>query len=118
MLARGLVVTGKGEGKKLGYPTANIAHTTRGLRAGVFCARVLVGTRMEHGLAVIGMWAQENSLPSVEVYLLDFSGDLYGQELVVLIEEKIRDLARFENTEALLAQIKKDVEDARTQFGA
>ena len=49
----------------------------------------------------------------VEVHLLDFEGDLYGQQLVVELWERLRDEAAFESEQALIDQIGRDVEAAR-----
>ncbi len=118
MLVTGKVVHGKGEGKKTGYPTANVDYAGVALYYGVFHCTARLDDQQLKGLAVIGMWAQDNDLPSLEVHLLDFDGDLYGKTLEVDVGEKLRELKTFENTEALVAQIKKDVEDARSrEFG-
>lgn len=117
MIVRGVVARGKGEARRLGYPTANVSHDTPGLSPGIFLARVLVGTAVHQGIAVVGMWTDEASgHPSLEAYLLDFSGDLYGRTLAVAVGEKLRDLAAFPDADALVAQIKKDIEDARARF--
>lgn len=119
MMVRGTVVRGKGEARGLGYPTANIAHEASGLAAGIFLARALVGTRVIRGVAVVGMWTDEaTGHPSLEIHLLDFAGDLYGQTVDVALGEKLRDLMRFDAAEALVARIRKDVEDARALFDA
>ncbi len=119
MIVRGTVVRGTGEARGLGYPTANVAHEAAGLTAGIFLARALVGTRVLRGLAVIGMWTDEaTGHPSLEIHLLDFTGDLYGRTVDVAIGKKMRDLMRFDAVEALVAQIRKDVEDARAAFEA
>lgn len=115
MMVTGTVVHGKGEGKKIGYPTANVAYAGVSLYYGVFYCTVRRGEEQIKGLAVVGMWAQENDLPSLEVHLLDFSGDLYDQKLEVDVGEKLRDLKKFDSAEVLVAQIKKDVEDARSR---
>jgi len=59
-----------------------------------------------------------NSTPQqrFEVHLLDFSGDVYGQEMEVTFVEKLRDEQRFESVEALKAQIAKDIAVAQTVF--
>ncbi len=120
MIVRGVVVRGKGEARGIGYPTANIAYGAvhaSPLQPGIFLARVLVGTTVHRALAVVGMWTQkENGLPSLEVHLLDFSSELYGQSLTVSLSEKLRDLLPFTDVPALVAQITKDVEDARAIF--
>jgi riboflavin kinase/FMN adenylyltransferase len=50
---------------------------------------------------------------SIELHLLDFSGDLYGKSLQVEIIEKLRDERRFESVEDLVGQIKLDIDQAR-----
>lgn len=118
MTVRGVVVRGKGEARRIGYPTANVAHDTPGLSPGVFLARVLVDASVHQALAVVGMWTDEDTgHPSLETHLLDFSGELYGKTVVVSVGKKLRDLIAFTDEAALVAQIKKDVEDARTRFG-
>jgi riboflavin kinase/FMN adenylyltransferase len=52
----------------------------------------------------------------VEIYLLDWSGDLYGKEIEVKVLEKIRDIVNFKNTEDLIKQIQEDVKKAREYF--
>ena len=49
----------------------------------------------------------------IEVFLLDFDGDLYGERLVVEVWERLRDEAAFDSEEALIAQIARDVEATR-----
>lgn len=118
MTVRGVVVRGKGAARRIGYPTANIAHETPGLAAGVFLARVLADNAVHQALAVVGMWTDDaTGHPSLEVHLLDFSGDLYGKTVAVSIGKKLRDLLQFTDEAALVAQIAKDVEDARAIFG-
>ena len=117
MTVRGIVMRGKGEARRIGYPTANVAHETSGLAPGVFLARVLVDNAVHQALAVVGMWKDEaTGHPSLEAHLLDFSGELYGQTLAVSIGDKLRDLLPFTDEATLVAQIAKDVEDARVRF--
>jgi riboflavin kinase/FMN adenylyltransferase len=114
MTLRGLVVRGKGEGRKIGYPTANIAYTTPiSLEPGVWAARVHIGFSVHQGAAVVGMWQIENDAPSLEVHLLDFSETVYDQECTVSLVKKIRDLQTFSDTKALVEQIGRDVERVR-----
>ena len=56
--------------------------------------------------------------PSIETYILDFEGDLYGRELEVEFVQKIRDEARFDGLEALVAQMNLDARDARRILAA
>ncbi len=117
MVIRGTVVKGKGEGRAIGYPTANLAYDASAPPdSGVWFCRCLVGLRPVRGLAVVGMWTLGNGLPSVEVHLLDFTGDLYGKELDVSLVSKLRDLEKFSENASLVARIKEDEEEAREEF--
>ncbi|MEK7073158.1 MAG: riboflavin kinase [Patescibacteria group bacterium] len=117
MTVRGAVVHGKGEARGIGYPTANVAHQTPGLVPGVYLARVLADTAVHQALAVVGMWTDDaTGQPSLEVHLLDFTGELYGKTVTVSIGKKLRDLLTFTDEATLVAQIKKDIQDARGEF--
>lgn len=108
---------GKGEARTLGYPTANIDYeSTEILGAGVWLCSLWFAEKKYQGLAIIDMWKQPNGLPSLEVHILDFDRDLYGEKLSVELLEKIRDLEKFTNVEALLQRIKQDIVTARGIF--
>jgi len=116
---QGLVVRGKGEGRALGYPTANLEYqSAQTPERGVWVCRAHVGPHEHQGLAVVGMWKLENRLPSVEVYILDFDEDLYDQTLTITLELKLRDLKVFSDMTKLLSQIEQDVMQARTYFSS
>lgn len=113
----GRVVRGKGEGRALGYPTANLEYQSAHIpERGVWVCRAQIESREQKGLAVIGMWKLESGLPSVEIYLFDFHEDVYGLELSVSLEEKLRDLKFFSHLSPLVAQIEQDIREARTYF--
>lgn len=114
---RGKVVTGKRQARGVGYPTANLEYAyDEAPESGVWTCRVEHEGKLKEGLAVIGMWKLENELPSLEVHLLDFAGDLYDQPLAVALMTKLRDLEKFDSIDELVAQIEKDVEAARAEF--
>jgi riboflavin kinase/FMN adenylyltransferase len=108
----GEVVLGDQRGVTLGFPTANLAVPPdllvpkNGIYAGSALghrAAVSIGTNPHYG----GMTRR------VEAYLLDFEGDLYGQQLVVELWERLRDEAAFESEAALVEAIAGDVERTR-----
>ena len=112
-MLEGEVVGGEKRGRELGFPTANIVPDPRLVTPGhgVYAAfanghpaAVNVGTRptFDSKLGVL-----------VETYLIDFSGDLYGQTLRVAFVEKLRDEVAYEGVDPLIAQMRTDVEDAR-----
>jgi riboflavin kinase/FMN adenylyltransferase len=112
----GTVIAGAARGRKLGYPTANVQYTQELLPLpGVYVVDAGVGGIVRRGVANVGFNPTfgENSL-GVEVYLIDFRGDLYGQEMSVYFRDRIRDERKFQSVDELVRQIGKDVEFARS----
>ena len=103
----GRVVTGERLGRTLGFPTLNIRLARRPApRYGVYAVEVGLadGTRRS-GAASFGVRPTVNGRePLLEVYLLDFEGDLYGQRVDVSFESFIREEVRFDSLEALTDQ--------------
>jgi riboflavin kinase/FMN adenylyltransferase len=108
----GIVVTGDARGGTLGFPTANLDVQPELLvaRNGIYAgaagqsrAAVSIGTNPHYG----------GSERRVEAFLLEFSGDLYGQRLIVELWERLRDEQSFESEQALIDQIELDVERTR-----
>jgi riboflavin kinase / FMN adenylyltransferase len=125
MLGRGYSVAGRvirGDqlGHQLGFPTANLDTPGLLLPAhGVYAAHARVGATNHRAVLNIGTRPTiQNATPTprLEVHLLDFSGDLYGQELEVEFVAKLRDEIKFPSVEALRAQIQRDVAAARAAF--
>jgi riboflavin kinase/FMN adenylyltransferase len=114
---RGEVVHGDHRGRDLGFPTANLVpeeslalpgHGIYACRAGDRVAAVSIGVRptFQTGRGVL-----------VEAYLLDFDGDLYGQELTLEFVARLRGERRFDSAEALVEQMQADVEHTRGLIG-
>lgn len=95
---------------QLGFPTANIAFPDT-TASGIYAARVFVG-EVEYTAAVF----IDPSRKILEVHVLDFAGDLYGQEMRVELLHKIRDSMRFDSDETLKAAIARDVKAVREYF--
>ena len=112
----GRVIHGQKLGRTLGFPTANIALNRVNVPlAGVYVVRFLNSKGVAiNGVANIGVKPTVgNFKPSLEVHLLDFKGDLYGERATVQFLSKIRDEQRFSGVEALTEQIQKDIDTAR-----
>jgi len=112
----GKVVKGDERGKVLGFPTANIApDPEQALPAdGVYATRAFVGEAVYKAVTNIGIRPTfGGGQRLIEVYLLDFEGDLYGQELEIELVERLRGEIRFASVEELKAQIVRDVEEGR-----
>lgn len=120
----GKVIEGEALGRKLGFPTANLDLETELKlipRNGVYAVEVyLKDGRQKQGIMNIGSrpTIHVNGQLSLEVYLLDFNEDLYGQTLRVQFLENIRKERTFANTDELIEQIKKDEKHARSIFAA
>lgn len=115
----GRVIHGRKLGRTLGFPTANIALSRRKpALSGVFAVRCKGIRGLEgvaNGVASLGTnpAVQADGGPSLEVFLFDFSRDLYGQRLEVEFVAKLRDEMHFDSLVALTAQIRLDCEQAR-----
>jgi riboflavin kinase/FMN adenylyltransferase len=113
----GIVVEGERRGRQLGFPTANLETENEILPSrGVYAARCGLSTG-EWVPAVANFGRRPTfggTLPSVEAHLIDFDRELYGAGLRLEFRARLRDEQRFPGPEALVAQIGRDVERART----
>jgi riboflavin kinase/FMN adenylyltransferase len=115
----GKVLAGDQLGRQLGFPTANLDVTGLILPPnGVYSAVTRIDGRRYRVALNIGLrptLSQPHPQLRVEAYLLDFSGDLYGQELEVEVNSKLRDEQKFASPADLQAQITKDVAAVRAE---
>lgn len=116
----GRVVHGFGRGSKLGFPTANLATDKELLPCpGVYAVKVKRGEEILDGVLNIGRNPTFNAAGLfIEVHLLDFSGDLYGEELRVYFVERLRDEIRFAELEQLKRAINNDIARGREILAA
>lgn len=114
------VVKGDQLGTKLGFPTANLDVAGLVLPPnGVYAAQALVHGKTHRAVLNIGHRPTvQNPTPGihVEVHLLDFSGELYGEDMEITFADKLRDERRFPNLDALKSQIARDIAVARQRF--
>jgi riboflavin kinase/FMN adenylyltransferase len=120
--ALGTVVHGDGRGKKIGFPTANLAlHPAVLPPPGVYAVEALVDGAAWPAVANLGTrptFDGGSGHQVLEVHVLDFAGDLYGRELEITFRRQLREERRFPDAEALRAQIAHDVEQARSLLRA
>ncbi|GIO22009.1 bifunctional riboflavin kinase/FAD synthetase [Oceanobacillus sp. J11TS1] len=114
----GLVVKGARRGRELGYPTANLSLSKDALlpKQGVYATRVRHKDKIYGGMANIGTnptFTKNQEDMSVEVYLFDFDGDLYGEELTVEWLSYTREEIKFDSKEALIERMKQDDKEIR-----
>lgn len=119
---RGPVVHGMGRGKDLGFPTANIpAPGGRKLlpKEGIYAVRAAIRREIHNGLLHLGPRPTfAGSPPSIELYLLDFDADIYGEMVQVDFLSRLRDVEPFATPGALVEQMRRDGERAREFFAS
>jgi riboflavin kinase/FMN adenylyltransferase len=112
----GEVVRGAQRGRCLGFPTANLeVRAERALPAnGIYAVYAVLGEERYQGVANVGVRPSfDNGERTVETYILDFEADIYGCDLVVEFVQRLRPEKRFTEIKDLIAQIEKDIVEAR-----
>jgi len=121
----GHVGYGQQLGRQLGVPTANVQlRRYRSPLSGVFAVTVQLpagpdGSALNvNGVANVGVRPTVGDIvkPILEVHLLDFDGDLYGQMITVEFKTKLREEQKFESIDVLTKQIHRDIDDAKAYF--
>lgn len=118
----GKVVSGYQEGRKLGFPTANLDLSGSGQLVpanGVYGVKVRLQDSMQYrrGMMNIGTRPTFNGKNlSIEAYIFDFSDDIYGQTLVAAFIHRIRDEHKFDSAEELAEQMRNDAKIIEEQF--
>lgn len=112
---KGAVVRGRGVGKQFAVPTANIKLNKNCPipKSGVFSGFIFINKKKYKTAIFIGPRLTFNlSEPAIEAVIIDFSGDLYDNEVELEIGKKIRDIKKFSCVEDLKNQILRDMEEA------
>ena len=110
VVVEGVVVGGNRLGRKLGFPTANIAiDDDLAVENGVYCSKVFVEGEEYVAMTNVGVRPSvDGSRRLLETHLFDFEGLLYGLKLRVELYDKIRDEKKFSSVDELREQIAKD----------
>lgn len=115
----GKVVSGYKEGRKMGFPTANLDTSAYRLlipRNGVYAVKVRIGDEGEWLPAMMNIGTRptfNDSSLSLETNILDFQGDLYGKHLQVQFVDRVRDERKFKNADSLMSQLLDDEKQTR-----
>jgi len=118
---RGLVVRGDQRGRTLGFPTANLQVAGTGgpggkliPAPGIYAVRGATRSGVLPGALHLGPRPTFRGAPStIEVHFMDFSGDLYGEEVRIDFIRRLRGVEPFDSVQGLIDQMKRDVEQAR-----
>ncbi|MEO6051517.1 MAG: bifunctional riboflavin kinase/FAD synthetase [Pyrinomonadaceae bacterium] len=115
----GVIIRGNRRGHTIGFPTANLKPHNRVIpRFGVYATATLIDGTWRKSITNIGVRPtfENDAEPSIESFIFDFDGDLYGDVLRVRFLHRIRDEKKFNSIDELKAQIEKDSRRARNYF--
>jgi riboflavin kinase/FMN adenylyltransferase len=117
-LVSGEVIHGDGRGKVIGIPTANLETGNEKLipGAGVYACRAQIADKLWLAAVNIGTrptFDNPDSRVNIEAHILDYTGDLYTQQISLLFISRLRGEQRFDRVEALIRQIQKDITRTR-----
>jgi riboflavin kinase/FMN adenylyltransferase len=115
---KGPVIHGDGRGRHINIPTANIQPPPgKAIPAnGVYASWALAGEEIHPAVTNIGIrptFTPEEFIPHIEAHLLDFNRELYGQDVKLEFVERLRPEQKFPSIDALIAQIRADIEKAK-----
>jgi len=122
LTTRGKVVHGEKRGRTIGFPTANIEVPDEIILppTGVYAVKMTVADKTYQGVCNIGykptFHKEENGRPTVEVYLFNFKGDIYGERVTIEWYLRLRSEKKFSGIDELVAQIEKDKQTAIEYF--
>ncbi|MBT3261111.1 riboflavin biosynthesis protein RibF [bacterium] len=112
----GTVIKGDGRGSSIGFPTANILVPPKKLvpAHGVYKGKILYGNQYLKAMIYIGKRSTFNKKDwTLEVHILDYQKNIYGKQLKIFVEKKLRDDRKFNNADELIRQIKQDIRNAK-----
>ena len=115
----GEIIHGKANGRKMGYPTANISLKDQIInpKNGIYASRVIIDGKKYFGATNVGMNPTVNGkYLSIETNILDFNEDIYGKRVRIEFLEKIRDEKKFESLDELRKQLDLDTGFVRQKY--
>lgn len=117
----GQIVRGFQRGRTIGFPTANLKPRNRVVpRYGVYATATLIDGEWHRSITNVGIRPtfEDGKIPSIETFVFDFDGDLYGEVLRVRFLHRIRDERKFSGIDELKVQIERDTNVAKRYFAA
>lgn len=113
---KGTVVRGDQRGRTMGFPTANLEIDMYRLAPanGVYAAVLIYQERNYDAVVNVGINPTFNGIKRhIEAHIIDFNGNLYGEEVEIIFLDRIRSEKKFDSVDELITQIKKDTARAR-----
>jgi riboflavin kinase/FMN adenylyltransferase len=115
----GQIIHGFERGRTIGFPTANLHPHNRVIpKYGVYATATLINNEWRRSITNVGVRPtfENDQNPSIESYIFDFDGDLYGDVLRVRFLHRLRDERKFGGIDELRAQIERDTRRALNYF--
>ncbi len=111
----GEVIHGRGNGKKVGMPTANldIKDIQIKIEYGVYACYVYVKNKKYLGVCNVGIRPTIDSQKTIEVNIIDFDEDIYGEIISIELIQKLRDIEKFNSLQEVKKQVDKDIVKTR-----
>ncbi len=118
---QGVVIRGDQRGRTIGFPTANLNYEVDKLipASGIYACWAYVENEKHKAAVNIGTnptFTPDKKTLSVEAYLLDFDRDIYDENLHLEFAARLRDELKFDSVDALITQIRKDVDEVRQRL--
>ncbi|MFH1770875.1 MAG: EamA family transporter [archaeon] len=110
---KAVVISGKGRGKRIGFPTANLDRVDLDIPHGVYLVEAKINGKVHNSLLHFGFKETFDEKPSLEVYIGNFKNDIYGKVLKVKVIKKIREVIKFKSIKELKTQIQKDLKELK-----
>ena len=120
LILKGKVVHGKGLGKTVGMPTANLLVTEGNLpKAGVYATKVRVGNQTKYSVTNIGTrpTVDDDCNITVEINIFDFNESIYGENITLEVYKFLRPIVKFHDLQEVQKQVSKDIVFAKEFFG-
>ena len=119
-LISGKIVHGKGNGKKFGFPTANLECDEKYVipKNGVYITKCVINGFTFNSITNIGInpTIDDSGVKSIETHIINFNNDLYGQHIDLIFLDKIRDEIKFDDIDSLKERVKVDIDEAIHYF--
>ena len=112
----GKVVHGKGLGRTVAMPTANLCPEQKELpEEGVYASYIMVGERRLRAVTNVGTRpsVDQENVPTIESHILDFDENIYGQRVELELVQYLRPIRKFAGLDEVWEQVKKDIKEAK-----
>lgn len=117
VILTGKIVHGKALGRTVGMPTANLQVADESVlpESGVYATRILIGDKVYQAVTNIGLrpTVDCDRCVTVEAHILDFDGDIYGEDVKLEVCKFLRSIQKFGSLKEVRAQVERDIKEAR-----